>query len=239
MVWCQKSVVFLSTNANSAPTLQWTLLALVELEKLTYVTTTMVAKSNYRKRSLYYWCSLYKDSLKNAEIFSSLKKCIVINITDYNSIPESKFYHTRFRALEDTQHFLLTEDFEIHFIDLTLFNDHKLIDEMSDIEEWMTFIKDEDDESKHSLIEQILTRKESIQMAKKVLEEITADEQIREQIQSIENYRIDLLSSIYDAKNEVLIETAKSALKEGASVEFVEKITHLDRTLIEQLLSEQ
>lgn len=140
---------------------------------------------------------------------------------------------------------------EIHFIDLSLFDDTKAINEMSDIEEWITFLKDEDDEAKQKLISEILERKETIKMAKKMLEEISADEHMREKIASIENFQIDQRTRLHLARQEGIaeglelgkekgiyedkLEVAKAALLEGASIEFVSKITKLDIQTIQKI----
>lgn len=125
---------------------------------------------------------------------------------------------------------------------------------MTDMEDWMTFFKDEDDETKQTIIAEILERKESIMMAKKVLDEITADEHMQEKIASIENFQIDQRTKLYAAIQDGIAqgtsqgitqgiykekcEIARALLLESTSIEFIMKITKLELPVIAQIQNE-
>lgn len=64
----------------------------------------------------------------------------------------------------------------IHYIELPKFDDNKEVELMSDLEEWVTFIKDYGKEDKIGTIDIIASRKESIHMAKELADKLPQDE---------------------------------------------------------------
>ncbi len=68
---------------------------------------------NYRKRSLYYWSTMYKEQIVEGEAYEELKKCIVISIMNFDLIQENPHYHSMFRIVEKERGIELLEDLEI------------------------------------------------------------------------------------------------------------------------------
>ncbi|WP_143037640.1 PD-(D/E)XK nuclease family transposase [Sporanaerobacter sp. PP17-6a] len=56
--------------------------------------------------------------INKSEDYSALKKTISVNITDYDMIPQNKKLHSSFKILEKDKYFPLTEDLQIHFLEL-------------------------------------------------------------------------------------------------------------------------
>ncbi|MBC7958638.1 MAG: Rpn family recombination-promoting nuclease/putative transposase [Vallitaleaceae bacterium] len=201
----------------------------------------MSAANEYRKRSLYYWANLYKDSLSSAENFQKLKKCIVINITGNKCIQESNCYHTHFQILESTEHFILTDHLSMHFIALASFDDTKPVEEMSEVEEWVLFLKDSDNPEKSDMMKDIVRRKEAIKMANEVLEEIKADQQMREMVLAVEKARRDQLTREYDAREEginigiVTVLNIQKALKAQMKTEDILKEYNVSLAQLEEI----
>lgn len=131
---------------------------------------------DYRKRSLYYWSKLYNEGLKKGKAYFNLKKSVVINILDFELLDESKKYHSVFTVMEVEDKFPLNNDMHIHYIELPKFDDNKDIEMMSDLEEWITFIKNYGKEDKMQTIDIIASRKESIHMAKELADKLSQDE---------------------------------------------------------------
>lgn len=131
---------------------------------------------DYRKRSLYYWSKLYAEGLKKGNAYFKLKKSIVINILDFELLDETQNYHNIFTVMEEKDKFPLNNDMQIHYIELPKFNDNKDVELMSDLEEWITFIKDYGKDDRKEIIEIIANRKESIHMAKELADKLSQDE---------------------------------------------------------------
>ena len=195
-------------------------------------------EKSYRKRSLYYWASLYKDSLQETDNYGLLPKCIVINIMVSTVITETSRYHTHFRVMEAEDHFPLTDDLDIHFIQLSRFDDTNQ-ENLDDEEMWVMFLKDSDDTNKKDIVDNLKKKKEAIKLAYELYDEITADEEVREVIRSIELSRIDQNTREYEQYQEGIeegkLEDAKNMLDDGLAVEKIAKYTGLSMEKINAL----
>lgn len=58
---------------------------------------------------------------KEGDTFDTLKKCITINIVDYEFLPMKKM-HTRYHITEDETGYRLTDVLEVHFCELKKLN---------------------------------------------------------------------------------------------------------------------
>lgn len=148
--------------------------------------------NDFRKRSLYYWSKMYSETIKESEIYTALKKSIVINIMDFDIIKETKKYHTKYSILEVEEKFPLVDDLEIHYIELQKFQPDKDPEEMKAIELWLSFMKKAGKEE----IKKIIKRKEELGIAMEMLKKISADEKLREKYAAREKARLDAISSI-------------------------------------------
>ena len=93
----------------------------------------------YPKRSIFYWCELFIETLKKGDGYSTLNKCIAINILNA-TFPLTNKLHSIYKILEHEEDSLLDDVFEIHFFDLTKLSGR----EKSKLEKWLLFIRTED-----------------------------------------------------------------------------------------------
>jgi predicted transposase/invertase (TIGR01784 family) len=95
-----------------------------------------------RSRVSYYQSNLITEQLGDGGHYSDLKKAIIIVITDYDFIPESKKCHTVFRMIEKDEHFQFNDLTEIHVLNLA-----KLLKiEDGNLADWLKFLKAEGEE---------------------------------------------------------------------------------------------
>jgi predicted transposase/invertase (TIGR01784 family) len=74
------------------------------------------------RRSLFYLSKVFIESLKKGEDYSKLKRTITINILDFILFDNNEPFHTTFHLYEDqNKNLLLTDAFEVHFIELPKF----------------------------------------------------------------------------------------------------------------------
>ncbi|WP_425449786.1 Rpn family recombination-promoting nuclease/putative transposase [Dethiothermospora halolimnae] len=151
---------------------------------------------NYRKRSLYYWSKLYGETINEAQAYETLKKCVVVNILDFKLFDNTDRYHNKFKIMEEKEKFELTDDLEIHYIELEKFNDSKNIKKMNDLEKWITFIKDAGEKEKREIVKDIRKNSEVINMAGRMLEELSADEKARQLYLAREKALLDQKSAM-------------------------------------------
>jgi len=108
--------------------------------------------------------------------------------------------------------------------------------EMSVKEYWAVYFGYLTEKEKRRKINEILEREEGIAMASEVLMTISKDEIERMELMSEEKYQLDRQSELVYAKQEGRLEgrteVARNALAQGASPDFVQKITGLDMQTI-------
>ncbi len=135
-------------------------------------------KSNIEKRMLYYWSKLYTKELKAGEDYSKLHKTIAILIANFkiNELKEIPKFCTKWQIREEEYtSVILTDVLEIYIIEIPKIKEDKGI-ARKELKEWLTFLENPE---KMEMIGMSSENKEAIKKAKKVLEEISADEHER------------------------------------------------------------
>ena len=172
-------------------------------------------EDDFRKRSLYYWAQMYSGTIKEAEDYVTLKKSIVINIMDFEIIEETDKYHSEYGIMEKEEHFELIDDLEIHYIELPKFNIKKDIEHMEANELWLTFMKNAGKPEMEDKINELVERSGAIKMAKEMLQEISADELMREQYYAREKARLDAKSRLKYAEVMGMKKGMEKGMKKG------------------------
>ena len=197
------------------------------------------------QRTLYYQSKMVTKQLGSGQEFSRIKKVVSIIITEYahSRLSGSGRYHHQFRY-RTGDGIELTDLAEINTLELS-----KLPREADKTElwNWMRFIETDDEEE----LKMLATKSPELKKAVGVLKELSADERARMIAEDREKFRRDTVSRFNGARKEGLeeglekgrvegmeeglIAAAKNALAEGASIEFVQKITGLDLETIKKL----
>ena len=198
-------------------------------------------------RSLFYGTGLYHDSLETGHDYIDTPITISIWITDYNVFEEGHF-HERARLKRDYENIILTDKFEIHYIQLPKFRE-KCKRISNELEEWLTFIQNEN-------VEEIrMIDNEFVQKAEDEFEYLTGDEDtrriaelrekaIRDETAGLisarrkgleEGEQKGLKNGIEKGKVETQKEIAKKMLAENISIDIIMKVTELTKEEIENL----
>jgi predicted transposase/invertase (TIGR01784 family) len=146
-------------------------------------------------------------------------------------------YHTTIHIKEDTNNIKLTDDFEIHFLELPKIKDNDTNDSLS---KWLLFLKGVSDET----MEVISMAEPAIKKAVTVLDILSKEKEARELYELREKALHDEASNLVGAREEgkkegkiegkiegeriKAVEIAKKALLSGSAVSFVATITSLN-----------
>lgn len=193
------------------------------------------------ERSLFYWSKMYSSQVSPGDTYDKLKKCITINIVDFERIPLDKI-HTKFHILEDETLYKLTDVLEIHFLELP-----KLakIDSLKDIDdpilEWLEFI---DAKSKEGM-EVLAEKNGNIKVAYEILRRASKSKEARIAYEARQAEIMDQLTREKSAKEEGIkegiekekIAIAKNALLLNLPVEQIETLTGLSIDIIKRLIN--
>ena len=205
----------------------------------------MEDKKNIEERGTLYLANMITSQLQVGDDYTTLKKSIVIFITNYNflkrnsyhSIGKIKFDKTLKEEYVDmgykTEDEEVSKYIEFHYIELPKYK-KKTQSEFTKLDQWMCVFTNRKGEM-------MLAEKENkeIKKAMNTLDYISADPRERERHNSIimaEYNRLTSEQNFFEAgKEEGIIETAKEMLKEDIPIETIEKVTKLSREEIEKL----
>ena len=168
-------------------------------------------RDNFIKRTLYYWSKLYGETISESKRYDTLKKCVIINILEYNLIKETNKCHSIFRIKETEENFELLEDFEIHFIELTKIKSEKPIHDLTIEETWIKLFKNSGIEGKEEEINKLAHKNQKISKVVEMMRKLSADEKMREEYLAREKAIMDYESSQYYIKTVL----PKKAWEEG------------------------
>ncbi len=178
--------------------------------------------------------------MKKGDAYKELKKCIAINILDYD-FPLAKKVHSVYSLREEGTGERLTEVEEIHFVDLEKLRSGMGIAGLdTSLLKWLRFLASK---SKGEF-EMLARNDKEIKDAYEYLREISTDDQKRMEYEAREMWLMDqrtreLLAreeGREEGKEEGLLEVVNNALKKGLDMAFIEELTGLSRAAIESLV---
>jgi predicted transposase/invertase (TIGR01784 family) len=200
-------------------------------------------KENFIKRSLFSWSELYFQQLSKGIDYGSLCQTVCINILEESLFKDKRFWHT-YHLREDETHELLTDDAEIHFLELRKM---KKFSEDSPITWWLEFIKNPHSE----VVDKIGEFEPIIKEAVKMFDYVTSDPQTRELIRireaGLRDYNSDINSAERrgkeegrnegrnEGRSEGMREAAVRMFSKGIDINDISEVTGLSASEIEAL----
>lgn len=187
-------------------------------------------KYDTEKRGLYYWAKKYEEQLSEGQPYKNLKKTISINILNFMCLPNDR-HHNIFRLREEHTHVVLTDDLEIHFMELPKLSDHPVL-LAEGLTKWLLFLKGVQKEQ----WEVLAMNEPALQKAMHTLEFLSQDEETRRLYEMRQKALHDEASMIEGAKAEGKVEVAKKLLDKGMDISFVVEVTGLPETEVKKLI---
>ena len=156
---------------------------------------------NMIQRTLYYWSKMYSEQIQNRDNYSKLERTVCINILNFKYLKNDK-YHNAYRLKEITSNEELTDLQEIHFIELSKFNEIgnkeyvENVEKMDALEKWLEFLV----EPESNTVRQLELSNEEIKLAKSELYRLSMDSKEREQYNMREKAIYDRISALENAE---------------------------------------
>ncbi len=122
------------------------------------------------RRALYHWARLYRDGLQRGGDFESLTPCRVIFFLSFTLFKNRNRLHSTFRVLEAHELVVLSDDLELHFVELTKLAKNP-IDADDDAADWARFLAAKSDQERRELS----MANEDIRRANEALEVLSQD----------------------------------------------------------------
>jgi predicted transposase/invertase (TIGR01784 family) len=95
----------------------------------------------YVKRSLFYWSKLYVSQLSLGERYIGLKRCVSINLLNFDLFPKNNRYHRMLSGLDVDTHEVLAPELEIHYLIIPKMPKDMYNGSMTRLEKWLLFLQ--------------------------------------------------------------------------------------------------
>ncbi|WNS43835.1 Rpn family recombination-promoting nuclease/putative transposase [Paenibacillus sp. MMS20-IR301] len=177
--------------------------------KLINIEMQLFNQYDMEKRTLYYWSKRYSSQLQIGGRYVELKKCITINILNYNVLPNAHT-HSVFHLREDSSGVPLIDDIEIHFLELPKLKKAAVPGEEGLIN-WLLFLKGIDTES----WEVLRMNEPELQKAMETLEYLSQNPEARRKYEDRQKFLHDEASQRDGAQREGFAKGLEQGLKEG------------------------
>lgn len=197
----------------------------------------MLYSKNFIPRLLYYWARLYSKQLKRGNNYNELHKtiCIAIINQDIPYLQELKA-HTKWQIREEKNKTkILTENLEIHIIEIQKAIKEYDKDRKNKILQWMMFLN----EPGSMEVDRIMEKNEEIKEAKVTLRELSEEESKQQIAELREKYILDTKdifeTGIEKGISDEKINIAKKLLKINMPIKQISEITGLNEKEIKEL----
>ena len=201
-------------------------------------------------RTLFYWSKMYLEGFKEGEPYTSLTKCITINLISqgFNLNHE---VHSAYSILEQNTHQPLTDLMEIHFLNLSAAQKYGVqkspIEKRQKLLNWLQFIETDSSEVRKMLA----TTSPILQMLNEKIDVLSLKPEERKLYESRMKLKSDIatISEVQfkagaewgiaegeaRGSRKKALETAKNLLNIGLSRENIAKATGLSRAEVEAI----
>ena len=187
---------------------------------------------NMEKRTMYYASKILSREVERGEKYERINPIIMVNILDYELFGFKEYVHKTEIVLKEHKDYEAIKGMQWYFIELPKFRASN--PDMGDkVNQWLALIDSED----RGLLKMAEEKNKTIKEAKKEVEYLTGDEEVKRLAELREKWEMDRNSEIGQAQKEgkaegILernIEIAKSMLKDGMDLEIVMKYTGLTK----------
>ena len=205
-----------------------------EEDNLIQVELQIAEQTGYIQRSLYYASGLVQHQLKVGESYFQLTPIIQINILDF-SLLHGENIISRYLLKELDSNTILTEDFQMIYVELPKFHITEIEDLQTEADIWFYLLKNIQTLTEQSRME-ILKKKPDLKNAFGVLEMYSSDpekqREFEERLRADENYAYELAVKYEKGKFEKGLETARKMKEEGFSIDQISRITDLSLDML-------
>ena len=189
---------------------------------------------NIEKRTAYYASKIMAREVGIREKYENIKPVIMVNILDYELFGFKEYVSKTEIVLKEHKDYEVIKDLQWYFIELPKFrmSNPNMEDKLN---QWLALIDNED----RGMIKMAEEKNKTIKEAKKEVEYLTGEEEIKRLAELREKWAMDRRSEISDAreegKKEEKLAIAKNMLNKGISEEDILDFTGISKEELEKL----
>jgi len=161
------------------------------------------------KRTLFYWAKLYTSQLAEGEQYRKLRRTVAINILNFAFLPNAQV-HNVFHLKEDRTGIGLTDDLELHFMELPKLREEEVPVE-GGLTSWLLFLKGIEREQ----WEVLAMQEPALKKAMTTLEILSQSEEARWRYEARQKFLRDQASMLEGAREEGRAEGLQQGLQKG------------------------
>ena len=172
----------------------------------------MQVKNNedIENRSLYYGAKTIARETKRGTEYKDIKQVILINILNYETLGFDEYISETVTVLDKHREYEAIKGIKWYFIELPKFR--RANPDMNEkLNQWLAFIDDYD----RGLIKMAEEKNKTLEKARKEMNYLTGEEEVRRLVELREKWEMDYNSGIGHAKREGIREGKKEGIKEG------------------------
>ena len=189
-------------------------------------------------RTLFYWAKMYSEDFKEGEPYTSLTKCITINLVSQGFKLNNQI-HSAYHILEQQSYQQLTELLEIHFLNLSLAGQFVIQKDSTKKQQklinWLQFINTDDKEVRTMLA----MTSPILQMLNEKIDVLSLSPEERKLYESRMKLKSDIATisevQFNAGRQEGKLETARILKQLGDSVQKIMQATGLSQAEVEAL----
>ena len=189
-------------------------------------------------RTLFYWAKMYSEDFKEGEPYTSLTKCITINLVSQGFKLNNQI-HSAYRILEQQSYQQLTELLEIHFLNLSLASQFVIqkgsTEKQQKLINWLQFINTDDKEVRTMLA----MTSPILQLLNEKIDVLSLTPEERKLYESRMKLKSDIATisevQFNAGRQEGKLETARILKQLGDSVQKIMQATGLSQAEVEAL----
>ncbi|RDB35435.1 MAG: Rpn family recombination-promoting nuclease/putative transposase [Spirobacillus cienkowskii] len=171
-------------------------------------------QKHYIKRNLFYWSRLYVEQISLGEHYKGLKRCVCINLINFDLFPENNSYHRMLSGLDVDTHEVLAPDLEIHYLIIPKMPKGMYNGSMTRLEKWLLFFQ----APEKKVLEELAMQDRLFEQAKETLYFLSHNPAERVAYTQRLKYLLDTISQLDDAKTEGKAEGIEIGKVEGIEI---------------------
>ena len=176
---------------------------------------------NIEKRTAYYASKIMAREVGIREKYEDIKPVIMVNILDYELFGFKEYVSKTEIVLKEHKDYEVIKDLQWYFIELPKFRMSN--PDMEDkLNQWLALIDNED----RGMIKMAEEKNKTIKEAKREVEYLTGDEEIKRLAELREKWEMDRISEVNEAK--------RQAIKEGKEIRIKRRIERRKKIRIER-----
>lgn len=196
---------------------------------------------NMEKRTMYYASKILSREVEKGEKYEKINPIIMVNILDYEIFGFKEYIQKTEIVLKEHKDYEAIKGMQWYFIELPKFRTSN--PDMEDkVNQWLALIDSED----RGLLKMAEEKNKIIKEAKKEVEYLTGDEEVKRINELREKWEHDRVSELNYTKEQAIkegekqakLDTAKNMLKDNIKVETISKYTGLSKEEVEELKKE-